>query len=152
MFQTSHRLSSFLPGLLICLTGLAAAPPAELPARARPENLARWSSYFEVKTTKKPGRPGTLCDVVLPPASNPALQRMPQVSSYRALKTYVPDRPGHDRRYAMDAAKIRRELGWAPRVPFDDALRATVGWYLEHRDWCEAVQAGHYDRERLGLG
>ena len=91
-------------------------------------------------------------DVVLPPKANPALRRMPHVSSYRALKTFVPDRPGHDRRYAMDAAKIRRELGWTPRVPFDDGLRATVGWYLEHRDWCEAVQAGHYDRERLGLG
>ena len=60
--------------------------------------------------------------------------------------------PGHDRRYAIDATKIRRELGWAPRHTFEDGLRETVAWYLEHRDWCEAVQAGRYDRERLGLG
>ena len=82
-----------------------------------------------------------------PARSNPALKG----SSYRALKTFVPDRPGHDRRYAIDATKIRRELGWAPQRTFDDGLRATVRWYVEHRDWCAAVQAGRYDRERLGL-
>jgi len=71
--------------------------------------------------------------------------------SYRALKSFVPDRPGHDRRYAIDAAKIRRELGWTPRHTFEAGLRGTVRWYLEHRDWCERVTAGRYDRERLGL-
>jgi len=76
----------------------------------------------------------------------------PQAASRRALKTFVPDRPGHDRRYAIDARKIRRELGWAPRHTFEDGLRETARWYLEHRDWCEAVQAGRYDRGRLGLG
>ncbi len=70
----------------------------------------------------------------------------------RALKTFVPDRPGHDRRYAIDATKIRRELGWAPRHAFEDGLRETVRWYIAHRDWCEQVQAGRYDRQRLGLG
>ena len=69
-----------------------------------------------------------------------------------ALKTFVPDRPGHDRRYAIDASKIRRELGWAPRHSFEDGLESTVRWYLDHREWCEVVQAGRYDRERLGLG
>jgi dTDP-glucose 4,6-dehydratase len=72
--------------------------------------------------------------------------------SRRALKTFVPDRPGHDRRYAIDASKIRRELGWSPRHTFEDGLESTVRWYLEHREWCEVVQAGRYDRERLGLG
>jgi len=76
----------------------------------------------------------------------------PQAASYRTLKTFVQDRPGHDRRYAIDASKIRRELGWSPRHVFEDGLRETVGWYLEHRDWCEGVQAGRYDRGRLGLG
>jgi len=72
--------------------------------------------------------------------------------SRRRLKTLVADRPGHDRRYAIDAAKIRRELGWAPRRAFDDGLRETVRWYAEHLEWCRAVQAGRYDRQRLGLG
>jgi dTDP-glucose 4,6-dehydratase len=91
-----------------------------------------------------------ICDALegLRPAhANAALS----VSSYRELKTFVPDRPGHDRRYAIDAAKIRRELGWMPRHSFEEGLASTVGWYLDHRDWCEQVQAGRYDRERLGL-
>jgi dTDP-glucose 4,6-dehydratase len=93
-----------------------------------------------------------ICDalqVLRPPSSNPALRGR---SSYRELKTFVPDRPGHDRRYAIDAEKIRRELGWAPRHTFETGLESTTRWYLEHRDWCEAVQAGRYDRQRLGLG
>ena len=69
-----------------------------------------------------------------------------------ALKTFVADRPGHDRRYAIDASKIRAELGWAPRHAFEDGLRETVRWYLANRRWCEAVQSGRYRRERLGLG
>jgi dTDP-glucose 4,6-dehydratase len=72
-------------------------------------------------------------------------------SETQRLKTFVPDRPGHDRRYAIDATKITRELGWTPRRSFDEGLRDTIRWYMEHRDWCEGVQAGQYDRERLGL-
>ena len=85
-----------------------------------------------------------ICDVVD--------ELKPEPESRRRLKTFVPDRPGHDRRYAIDAAKIRRELGWTPRHTFESGLRETVRWYLEHRDWCEQVQAGRYDRQRLGLG
>ena len=76
----------------------------------------------------------------------------PGAASRRALKTYVADRPGHDRRYAIDASKIRRELGWAPQHTFESGLRDTVQWYLDHREWCEQIQAGRYDRQRLGLG
>jgi dTDP-glucose 4,6-dehydratase len=76
----------------------------------------------------------------------------PGGESRRALKTFVPDRPGHDRRYAIDASKIRRELRWAPARTFEDGLRETVRWYVDHRSWCERVQAGRYNRERLGLG
>jgi dTDP-glucose 4,6-dehydratase len=66
--------------------------------------------------------------------------------------THVPDRPGHDRRYAVDAGKIERDLGWRPAEEFETGLERTVRWYLEHRDWCEAVMEGVYRRERLGTG
>ena len=76
----------------------------------------------------------------------------PLAAPHGRLKSFVPDRPGHDRRYAIDAAKIRRELGWAPRHTFETGLRDTIRWYLEHRDWCKQIQSGRYDRQRLGLG
>ncbi len=79
-------------------------------------------------------------------------EMQPAAQSRRALKTFVPDRPGHDRRYAIDAAKTRRELGWSPQHSFETGLRQTVRWYIHHRDWCDKVQAGRYDRQRLGLG
>jgi len=68
------------------------------------------------------------------------------------LITFVTDRPGHDRRYAIDCAKIRRELGWAPRESFATGLAKTVGWYLAHLDWCRDITARKYARERLGTG
>ena len=76
----------------------------------------------------------------------------PNAASHHTLKTFVPDRPGHDRRYAIDATKIRRELGWTPRRTVETGLGDTIRWYLEHRDWCEQIQSGRYDRQRLGLG
>ena len=85
-------------------------------------------------------------------SSGELAQGGPARRTYHALKTFVPDRPGHDRRYAIDATKIRRELGWAPRHTFETGLLETVRWYLDHRDWCEQIQAGRYDRQRLGLG
>jgi dTDP-glucose 4,6-dehydratase len=87
-------------------------------------------------------------DTLRPLATRPGSSDRP---SYRTLKTFVPDRPGHDRRYAIDASKIRRELSWAPKQTLDEGLFETVRWYLEHREWCDQVLAGRYDRERLGL-
>jgi dTDP-glucose 4,6-dehydratase len=68
------------------------------------------------------------------------------------LITFVADRPGHDARYAIDAGKIERELGWRPIETFETGLRRTVAWYLENEEWCRDVQSGGYRQERLGLG
>lgn len=67
------------------------------------------------------------------------------------LITHVQDRPGHDRRYAIDASKIERQLGWRPTETLATGLRKTVQWYLNHQDWCRRVQDGSYQRQRLGL-
>ncbi len=63
---------------------------------------------------------------------------------HERLITYVTDRPGHDRRYAIDARKIERELGWRPAETFDTGIRKTVQWYLDHADWVAHVQSGAY--------
>ena len=73
-----------------------------------------------------------------------------QAGSYRALITFVKDRPGHDRRYAIDASKIERELGWKPEETFESGLRKTVRWYLDNRDWWQRVLSGEYQLGRLG--
>ena len=65
-------------------------------------------------------------------------------SSYQSQMTYVTDRPGHDRRYAIDASKIQRELGWRPAETFDTGIRKTVNWYLANPDWVANVQNGSY--------
>jgi dTDP-glucose 4,6-dehydratase len=66
------------------------------------------------------------------------------VAPHRKLVTYVTDRPGHDRRYAIDASKIERELGWKPRETFETGLRKTVDWYLKHDEWVRQVTSGAY--------
>src|SRR5690606_24732377 len=65
-----------------------------------------------------------------------------RVATYRDLITHVQDRPGHDMRYATDAGKIQRELGWSPRETFESGIRKTVQWYLDNREWCRRVQDG----------
>tara|TARA_R110002020_G_scaffold29239_1_gene92354 strand:+ start:21150 stop:22217 length:1068 start_codon:yes stop_codon:yes gene_type:complete len=89
----------------------------------------------------------SICDLLaeLAPESLPNHQ-----SGFRSLITYVTDRPGHDLRYAIDASKIQRELGWTPEESFETGLRKTVQWYLDNLEWCRRVQDGSYQRERLG--
>lgn len=72
------------------------------------------------------------------------------VARYEDLITFVKDRPGHDVRYAIDAAKIGRELGWQPQETFESGIRKTVRWYLDNREWWQHVLDGSYNRERLG--
>jgi dTDP-glucose 4,6-dehydratase len=71
---------------------------------------------------------------------------------YEDLITFVKDRPGHDRRYAINAAKAKRELGWSPRETLVTGMGRTLDWYLANRAWCDAITQGTYQRDRLGLG
>ncbi len=94
-----------------------------------------------------------LCDALelaAPAAQNPRLQPA-GATRYHDLKAFVQDRPGHDKRYAIDASKLARELGFTPRYSFQEGLNQTVAWYLTNRAWCAAVTKDKYDRERLGL-
>nr|MBP8278146.1 GDP-mannose 4,6-dehydratase [Propionivibrio sp.] len=72
------------------------------------------------------------------------LRPRPDGQSDRQQITYVTDRPGHDRRYAIDAGKIERELGWRPVETFESGIRKTVRWYLDHAEWINNVQSGAY--------
>lgn len=76
---------------------------------------------------------------------------VPKDTAYSEQITYVQDRPGHDRRYAIDSSKMQRELGWMPEETFETGLRKTVQWYLDNSAWCKNVQDGSYQRERLGV-
>jgi dTDP-glucose 4,6-dehydratase len=79
----------------------------------------------------------TICDIVDEIAGR-------RGAPCRGLITYVKDRPGHDRRYAMDASKIERELGWRPLETFESGIRKTVQWYLENEEWVRDVTSGSY--------
>jgi len=98
----------------------------------------------------------TICKILdeKVPANNnlKAKANNPQLQHYEELVTFVTDRPGHDVRYAIDASKIARELGWEPEETFDTGLEKTVQWYLDNEAWWRAVQDGTYQRERLGMG
>ncbi|WP_338431695.1 dTDP-glucose 4,6-dehydratase [Synechococcus elongatus] len=86
----------------------------------------------------------TLCDLLD--------ELKPRSQSYRQQMEFVRDRPGHDRRYAIDASRIEKELGWQPQESFESGLRKTVSWYLNHLNWCQQVrQRSGYDGSRLGL-
>ncbi|WP_351089106.1 dTDP-glucose 4,6-dehydratase [Shewanella sp. S1-49-MNA-CIBAN-0167] len=76
---------------------------------------------------------------------------VPKNTLYAEQITYVTDRPGHDRRYAIDSSKMSHELNWQPKETFETGLRKTIEWYLTNQEWCQHVQDGTYKRERLGI-
>jgi dTDP-glucose 4,6-dehydratase len=94
-------------------------------------NIGGWNEKRNIDIVE------TICDIVDELAERGETPR-------RSLITFVKDRPGHDRRYAMDATKIERELGWKPKETFESAIRKTVRWYLEHEAWVSAVTSGSY--------
>ncbi len=152
------------PEKLIPLMILNALEGRPLPVYGKGDQIRDWlyvedhaRALYKVVTEGKPGETynigghnekqnidvvNILCDI---------LQELrPQQASYRDLITTVKDRPGHDRRYAIDASKIQKELGWVPEETFETGIRKTVQWYLDNLDWCQRVQDGSYQRERLG--
>ena len=147
------------PEKLIPLIILNARDGKPLPVYGDGKNVRDWL-YVEdhceaIATVLRKGQPGdtyniggwnekpnieiveTICDLVDEMAPGKGTSR-------KELITYVKDRPGHDRRYAMDASKIERELGWRPKETLESGLRKTVRWYLEHHDWVAGVTSGSY--------
>jgi dTDP-glucose 4,6-dehydratase len=150
---------------LVILNGILGAP---LPVYGKGENVRDWLYVDDharaLLTVLDRGKPGetylisgrnerrnidvvrsicALLDELAPDAS---------IGKRESLIQFVTDRPGHDHRYAIDPSKIERDLGWRPQETFDSALRNTVRWYLENREWWERVRTGNYRGERLGLG
>lgn len=150
---------------LMILNALAGKP---LPVYGDGQNVRDWLYVGDhcaaIHTVLEKGRPGevyniggnhektnlqvvhTICDLL------DELRPRQEGGSYRQQIAFVQDRPGHDRRYAIDAGKIKRQWGWAPAETFATGLRKTIGWYLENQDWCRRVLDGSYRGERLGLG
>jgi dTDP-glucose 4,6-dehydratase len=95
-------------------------------------NIGGWNQQPNLEVVK------TVC------ATLDAIRGRPDRKSYAEQITFVKDRPGHDRRYAMDARKIERELGWRPRETFESGIRKTVKWYLENEDWVRSITSGVY--------
>ena len=88
----------------------------------------------------------TVLDELAPAANNRCMKEREAVRSYQDLITYVADRPGHDRRYAIDCSKIKRELGWKQDHDFASGLRATISWYLQNAPWVDSVRSGDYQK------
>jgi dTDP-glucose 4,6-dehydratase len=151
---------------LIPLTILKALHREQIPVYGTGDNMRDWlhvedhaRALYAVLTRGRPGESYTIggggertnLDVVT--AICALLDEMQPEAPHRShasLITFVADRPGHDRRYAIDAAKIRRELGWQPRHTFETGLRDTVAWYLENRRWWEPIWCERYRGARLG--
>jgi len=155
------------PEKLIPLMIVRALRGESLPVYGRGENVRDWLHVEDhaaaLQRVLEAGRPGEVynigggaerrnIDVVRTICA--LLDEMLPQSPYRRherLISFVTDRPGHDLRYAIDASKLERELGWKPSRSFEEGLRGTVRWYLDNRSWWERVLSGEYRTERLGL-
>ena len=157
------------PEKLIPLTILNALAGKPLPVYGNGEQIRDWlyvedhaRALYRVATAGKPGATynigghnerrnidvvRTICALL----EELAPQKPAGVDSYERLITFVTDRPGHDVRYAIDAAKVARELGWLPEETFESGMRKTVAWYLANESWWRQVLDGSYRGERLGL-
>ena len=155
------------PEKLIPLVILNALDRRPLPVYGAGDNVRDWL-YVEdharaLRLVLQRGRPGqtynvggnsertnlqvveTICDIL-----DELHPRTDQSASYRDLITFVPDRPGHDKRYAIDASKLRSELGWVPQETFETGIRKTVQWYLENAWWWQPIRDKKYAGQRLG--
>ena len=152
------------PEKLVPIIILNALDGKPLPVYGKGNQIRDWlyvddhaQALYKVATKGKPGETynigghnekqnieviETICDILQ--------ELVPNSIPYRSLITYVQDRPGHDRRYAIDASKIERELGWQPKETFESGIRKTVNWYLENMEWCRRVQDGTYQSKHLG--
>ena len=155
------------PEKLIPLVILNALESKPLPVYGNGEQIRDWlfvedhaRALYKVLTTGKTGQTynigghnekknievvNSICELL------DEIQPRDDRLSYKSLITFVKDRPGHDLRYAIDASKIENALGWVPQESFETGLRKTVQWYLANLAWCNEVQSGHYQRERLGV-
>lgn len=156
------------PEKLIPLMILNALEGKSLPVYGTGQNVRDWLYVKDhcraILTVLEKGKPGekynigghnektnleivhTLCDIL------DVKQPRSDGKSYREQISFVTDRPGHDMRYAIDASKIERELGWVPAETFETGIVKTIDWYLNNLDWCRRVTDGSYRRERLGTG
>ncbi len=155
------------PEKLIPLAILKALHGEEIPVYGKGDNVRDWlhvedhaSALYAVLTRGRPGESykvggdGERTNLEVVTAICGLLDEFRPGSPHRPhakLIAFVADRPGHDRRYAIDATKIRRELGWQPRHTFETGLRDTVAWYLDNRWWWQPIWSGRYGGARLGV-
>lgn len=152
------------PEKLIPVVILKALQGKDIPVYGTGENVRDWlyvddhaRALLEVVRAGKPGETynigghnekqnievvNTICDTLN--------ELVPKDTNYTDQISFVTNRPGHDFRYAIDASKIERELGWTPEETFDSGIKKTIQWYLDNIEWCEAVTKNNYDLERLG--
>lgn len=156
------------PEKLIPLIILNALEGKPLPIYGKGDNVRDWlyvQDHVEaLLTVLEKGKPGETYNIgghnektnleVVHAVCQLLDERVPdsKFKPHQSLISYVTDRPGHDKRYAIDASKIADELGWRPKETFESGLRKTVQWYLDNGTWCHRVQDGSYRRERLGTG